>query len=101
MDKYDNVLFWNDNRIIDDMRFEMLDQNSMWNLRIKEVSPLDAGKYRCVTNTEPVQYRFYELIVYGNDNFCVENISILIEICKVIATNWCSSHQVLYSRLVI
>lgn len=65
MDKYDNVLFFNDERIIDDPRFDLIQPNNMWNLRIQNVSPLDAGKYRCIINTEPIESKFYELIVYG------------------------------------
>lgn len=65
MDKYDNVLFYNELRIIDDRRFELLRQGSTWNLRITGLVRRDAGKYRCVVNSDPVIFKYYELTVYG------------------------------------
>ncbi|XP_067930991.1 lachesin-like [Watersipora subatra] len=64
MDKMDNVLFYNEQRIIDDERFEMLHSGNQWNLQIKNVSTLDGGQYRCLLNSSPVQLKFSDLIVY-------------------------------------
>lgn len=66
MDKYDNVLYYNQDRIIDDSRFELMKQGEfIWNLRISNLAPRDSGKYRCLTNTETIQSILYDLIVYS------------------------------------
>lgn len=64
MDKYDNVLYYNEERIIDDERFILLQpDDSQWNLQIKDLSARDGGRYRCITNTDPILITYYDLIV--------------------------------------
>ena len=65
MDELDNVLFYNDLRIIDDPRFMMERAGSTWNLRIREVRSRDGGKYRCMANTDPMVIKFFDLTVFG------------------------------------
>lgn len=65
MDKADNVLYYNEDRMIDDNRFNLTRTGNNWNLLINKISPLDAGQYRCVVNTDPVQVKFYGVAVLG------------------------------------
>ena len=67
MDKGDNVLFYNEERIIDDARFAVTFDNSrtQWSMRIFGVSPKDNGRYRCVANTKPIKLKYYQLTVFG------------------------------------
>jgi len=65
MDQYDNVLFFNENKMIDDPSFELMQSGSTWNLRINNIKARHAGRYRCVVNTVPIKMKYYELTVLG------------------------------------
>lgn len=65
MDKHDNVLYYNENRMIDDPRFMLTRLNRNWDLIIREIDIHDEGSYRCVANTAPIKLKFYQLTVYG------------------------------------
>jgi len=64
MDKHDNVLYFNENRMIDDMRFAMSKLDRNWDLVIRKVDARDEGSYRCVANTVPIKLN-YQLTVFG------------------------------------
>jgi len=65
MDKHDNVLYFNENRMIDDMRFAMSKLDRNWDLVIRKVDARDEGSYRCVANTVPIKLKYYQLTVFG------------------------------------
>lgn len=65
MDHYNNVLFYDDVRIIDDNRFSLFTKAKEWDLIIRDVKENDQGRYRCVANTSPIRLKYYELIVFG------------------------------------
>ena len=67
MDQYDNVLYYDTNRIIDNDNFELMrpGDGNMWNLRISQLAVKDEGRYRCIENSNPMQIQFFDLIVNG------------------------------------
>jgi len=66
MDEFDNVLYYNENHVIDDIRFELSHSGTKWDLIIRNVTRRDAGKYRCFSNAQPLQlHYYYDLVVLG------------------------------------
>lgn len=65
MDDSNNVLFYNDVKMIDNMRYTLSKLSRNWDLVIRNVSESDEGIYRCVANTGPVNLKFYKLTVFG------------------------------------
>lgn len=68
MDKSDNVLYYNENPIIDDRRFTLSRYNRNWDLTIERVRASDAGTYRCVANIVPIKLKYYRLTVFGESD---------------------------------
>ena len=65
MDKHDNVLYYNENRMIDDDRFTLSKLDRSWDLIIRRVTAKDEGSYRCVANTQPIKLKYYQLTIFG------------------------------------
>ena len=65
MDEKDNVLYYNEARIIDDKRFTLLNMGRSWDLIIRSVNESDQGIYRCAANTIPIKLKYYKLDVFG------------------------------------
>lgn len=65
MDQYNNVLYYNNDRIIDNENFELIrpGDSNMWNLRITQLANKDEGRYRCIENSESIQIQYFDLIV--------------------------------------
>ncbi|KAF6017053.1 hypothetical protein EB796_024639 [Bugula neritina] len=64
MDEFDNVLYYNENHVIDDIRFKLSHSGTKWDLIIQNVTRRDAGKYRCFSNAQPLQlHYYYDLVV--------------------------------------
>lgn len=65
MDEHDNVLYYNENKIIDNGRFMLTQRSKHWEMQIYEVRAEDEGLYRCVANTNPIKIKYYQLTVFG------------------------------------
>lgn len=66
MDELDNVLYYNDNKIIDSRRFTLkTGMGRNWDMMIHDVESSDEGLYRCVANTSPITIKYYKLTVFG------------------------------------
>ena len=72
MDKLDNVLSYNDVTITDDARFDVYRIGNKYNLKLTNASTTDAGTYRCIMNTIPMQIKRYLIHVIGMSVcFCI------------------------------
>lgn len=70
MDEFDNVLYYNENHVIDDIRFKLSHSGTKWDLIIQNVTRRDAGKYRCFSNAQPLQlHYYYDLVVLGKRDY--------------------------------
>lgn len=79
MDQYDNVLFYDDVRIIDDQRFTLAKREKKWDLVIHDVEQRDQGRYRCVANTSPIKLKYYELVIFGTYlQYIIDLITIIV-----------------------
>ena len=69
MDQHDNVLYYNENKIIDSNRFRLAQRDKDWTMEIYDVRVEDEGLYRCVANTNPIKIKYYQLVVFGTFYF--------------------------------
>lgn len=62
-DPFETTLFFNNERLVEEGRFELERHGNEWNLLISHVAYTDKGKYRCVANTQPTQKKVIDLQV--------------------------------------
>ncbi|XP_067936456.1 neuronal growth regulator 1-like [Watersipora subatra] len=75
MDKMSNVLYYNEQRMIDDTRFTVSVFDRNWNLNIINVDSSDEGEYQCIISTNPMQFHYYWLTIFVPPKIVVESSS--------------------------
>lgn len=66
MDHHSIPLTYSERRMVDDSRFSVVrNRVEEWNLQVRDIHPLDEGKYRCTINTNPVKSKVVILHVKG------------------------------------
>jgi len=59
-------LTYEDKTVVDDTRFSVVRQdNTEWNLQIRDIGWKDRGQYRCTVNTSPIKTKLVMLHVKG------------------------------------